>query len=164
MPSRRSRRTASVSLAGEPVAAGPRPGLDHAQLERRLPGDGDAADRAGLRVEHRQGVFARRQAGLDHAFALAGRGGDVAVDELAQLGEVGGAGRGVAEDARHGRELRLDPALEVGAADAAAARLDQQADRVRQAVGIAAELRRGAAHRDPAIGRVGRDRVIPVDC
>ena len=57
----------------EPVAAGARPGLQHAQLERRLPGDGDAADRAGLRVEHRQGVLARRQARLDHDLALAGQ-------------------------------------------------------------------------------------------
>jgi hypothetical protein len=61
-----------------------------------------------------------------------------------------------------GRELGLDPALEVGAADAAAARLDQQADGVRQPAGIAPDLRRRAAHRDAAIGRIGRDRVVPV--
>ena len=67
------------------------------------------------------------------------------------------------EDARRRDHLRLHAPLQIDAAEAAAARLDEQAHRVAQAVGVAADLRADAAHRERAVGRVGRGRRVPVD-
>ena len=107
-------------------------------------------------------MLAGRRRGLDRRLALAGAGGDVAVDELAQLDQVGGVRRGVAEDAAHGHHVDVDTALEVGAADAAAARLDEQAHRVAQALGVATDARADTAHRHLAIVRIDGHRVVPL--
>ena len=146
----------------EPVAARARPALQRAQLQRRLPGDGDVPDRAAVAVDHRGRVLARRRRGLDHDLALARARRGLAVDELAQLDQVAGARRRASQHARDRDRLRLHPALQVDPAEAAAARLDEQADGVAQARRVAADLRTDAAHRQGPVVRIGGGREVPV--
>src|ERR1019366_3908615 len=122
----------------------------------------DALDRAGVRVEHGERVLARRRRRFDHRFALAGSGDDVALNELAQLDEITGMRRGIAEHVADGDDGDGDAALEIGAADAAAARLYKQAHGVLQTVDIAADPRAEAAHRDLAVRRIFGQRVVPL--
>ena len=58
--------------------------------------------------------------------------------------------------------MAVHAALQVQPADADAARLDQDADRVGEAIHVAAGVGLRAAHRDLLVGDVGRRRVVPL--
>ena len=130
-------------------------------MQRIAPGYVDRLVGAGFRIDHVQPMAGRGRDPGNGQVAATGSGGDIAPHAAQQRQQrVTFAGRGV-DEAVHRDQVRVDPALEMRMADADAAGLDQEADRIAQAGDVASGVRHDSAHRHLQVVHVVGRRVIP---